>query len=64
MLYQNLPSFQEYILIEPNKPHVESWFKTADDTWNKLTANDLQKNIALRALNVEIALADVYEHIF
>ncbi|MEN9611283.1 MAG: hypothetical protein RLZZ628_2097 [Bacteroidota bacterium] len=64
MLYQNLPSFQEYVLIEPNKPHVESWFKTADDTWNKLTANDLQKNIALRALNVEIALADIYEHIF
>ena len=64
MLYQNLPSFQEYVLIEPNKVHVESWFKTADDTWNKLAVNDLQKNIALRALNVEIALADIYEHIF
>jgi Uma2 family endonuclease len=64
MLYQNLPSFQEYILIEPNKVHVESWFKTADDTWNKLTVNELQKNIMLRALNVEIALADIYEHIF
>jgi Uma2 family endonuclease len=64
MSYQNLPSFQEYVLIEPNKVHVESWFKTADDTWNKLTVNDLQKNITLRALNVEIALADIYEHIF
>jgi Uma2 family endonuclease len=64
MLYQNLPSFQEYVLIEPNKVHVESWFKTADDTWNKWTVNDLQKNITLRALNVEIALADIYEHIF
>jgi Uma2 family endonuclease len=64
MSYQNLPSFQEYVLIESNKVHVESWFKTADDTWNKLTVNDLQKNITLRALNVEIALADIYEHIF
>jgi Uma2 family endonuclease len=64
MLYQNLPSFQEYVLIEPNKVHVESWFKTADDTWNKWTVHELQKNIPLRALNVEIALADIYEHIF
>jgi Uma2 family endonuclease len=64
LLYESLPSFQEYVLIEPNKVHVESWFKTADNTWNKLTVNDLQKNITLRALNVEIALADIYEHIF
>jgi Uma2 family endonuclease len=64
MIYQTLPSFQEYILIESNEVHVESWFKTTDNTWNKWIANDLQKSIAFRALEVEIPLAAIYRRIF
>ncbi|MEO0040638.1 MAG: hypothetical protein RL329_86, partial [Bacteroidota bacterium] len=41
-----------------------SWFKTTDNTWNKWIANDLQKSIAFRALEVEIPLAAIYRRIF
>jgi Uma2 family endonuclease len=64
MIYQTLPSFKEYILIESNEVHVESWFKTTDNTWNKWIANDLQTSIAFRALEVEIPLAAIYRRIF
>ncbi|MEN9611981.1 MAG: hypothetical protein RLZZ628_2795 [Bacteroidota bacterium] len=63
MLYQLMPSFKEYLLIEQNKPCVESWFKSSDTNWNKLLTEDLTQSIHLRSLNVTIPLADIYEHI-
>ena len=63
MLYQLLPSFKEYVLIEQNKPSVESWFQQSDKTWNKLIVNGLENTIPLRTLGVSIALEDIYENI-
>ncbi|MEN9613498.1 MAG: hypothetical protein RLZZ628_4312 [Bacteroidota bacterium] len=63
MLYQLLPSFKEYVLIEQNKPSVESWFQQSDKTWNKLVVNGLENTIPLRTLGVTIALEDIYENI-
>jgi Uma2 family endonuclease len=63
MLYQLLPSFKEYVLIEQNKPCVESWFQQSDKTWNKLVVNGLENTIPLRTLGVTIALEDIYENI-
>jgi Uma2 family endonuclease len=63
MLYQLLPSFKEYVLIEQNKPSVESWYQQSDKTWNKLIVNGLDSTITLRSLGVTIALEDIYENI-
>lgn len=63
MLYQLLPSFKEYVLIEQNKPCIESWYQQNDNTWNKLIANGLDSKIELRSLGVSIALEDIYENI-
>jgi Uma2 family endonuclease len=63
MLYQLLPSFKEYVLIEQNKPCVESWFQQSDKTWNKLIVNGLESTIPLRTLGISIALEDIYENI-
>jgi Uma2 family endonuclease len=63
MLYQLLPSFKEYVLIEQNKPCVESWYQQSDKTWNKLIVNGLENTIPLRTLGVTIALEDIYENI-
>ena len=63
MLYQLLPSFKEYVLIEQNKPSVESWFQQSDKTWNKLIVNGLESSIPLRTLGVNIVLEDIYENI-
>jgi Uma2 family endonuclease len=63
MLYQAIPSFKEYVIIEQNKPHVESWFKTSDANWNQLWTDDLTQGIHLRTLDIFIPLMDIYEHI-
>jgi Uma2 family endonuclease len=63
MLYQTLPSFREYVLVEQNLPSVEAWFRTDEMTWNKKIQEDLAGSIALRSLGVSISLADIYENI-
>lgn len=63
MLYQTLPSFREYVLVEQNSPFVEAWFRTDEMTWNKKNQDTLSGSIALRSLGVSIALTDIYENI-
>jgi Uma2 family endonuclease len=63
LLYQKIPSFMEYILVEQNTPSVESWFRAAEDTWIKKFEKDLTKSIDFRALGVSIALAEIYEYV-
>ncbi len=61
--YKTLSSFKEYVLIEQNKPQVESRFIHNPAKWEVNIETDLSKNISLRSLGVEIALTDVYENI-
>lgn len=63
MLYQKIPSFQEYILVEQNRPSVESWFQVKPNTWEKTIEKDLTKSIALRSLGVSIDLSEIYEYV-
>jgi Uma2 family endonuclease len=63
MLYETLPSFREYILIEQKKPLVESWFRENANNWNKINESALDKSILLRSLGVSIPLADIYDKI-
>lgn len=62
-LYETLPSFIEYVLIEQKKPSVESWFRESPNNWNTIQETDLKKSILLRSLGVSVPLADIYENI-
>jgi Uma2 family endonuclease len=63
LLYELLPSFREYVLVEQNKPQIEIWFRENADTWKKSIENDLNKSILLKSIGVSISLADVYDNI-
>ena len=63
MLYQKLPSFMEYILVEQNRPSVESWFRIEADTWKKNIETSLEKSIVFRSLGVSVDLAEIYEYV-
>lgn len=63
LLYEQIPTFKEYVLIEQHKPHVETWFREHPTTWNKITAADLKSQIRFRSLGVSVALSDIYENI-
>ena len=62
-LYETLPSFMEYVLIEQDKPHVEAWFQQSPSVWSKIKETDMAKSILLRSLGVSVPLTDIYEDI-
>lgn len=63
LLYEQLPSFREYILVEQNYSRVESWFRLTENQWDKTTQTDIKSSIELRSVGVSIALNEIYEHV-
>jgi Uma2 family endonuclease len=61
--YRTIPTFQEYLLIAQNRPQVEQFVKQAENEWLFIDHQGLEAKLMLRSLNVEIALADLYEAI-
>lgn len=61
--YRTIPTFQEYLLIQQKKPHVEQYVKQAENQWLLTEHRGLDKTMTLQSLNIEIALADLYEAI-
>ena len=63
MLYKTLPSFKEYVIINPNKASVETWFKQDEKTWINLTETDLSKEIFLKSMGVSVKLSNIYKRV-
>ena len=63
LLYQMIPSFREYILIEQEKPWVEYWFRQDQETWKTAVCQDLNGAVQLRAVNIVLQLSEVYRHL-
>ena len=63
LLYEQLPSFREYVLVEQNYPRVESWFRTTEHSWDKTVQGETDGFIELRSVEVSIPLTEVYEHV-
>jgi Uma2 family endonuclease len=62
--YKSLPSFKEYIIIDPNKNMVETWFRIAEDTWVTKTTTELNESITLQSIdNITLSLSDIYKKI-
>jgi Uma2 family endonuclease len=62
-LYKTLPSFKEYVLINADKPDVETRFREEPDLWRIKSETDINNLVALRSLGVSISMADIYEDI-
>ena len=63
LLYEQLPSFLEYVLIEQNYPRVESWFRQTLTSWDKTVQLETEGFIPLRSVGVSLPLAEIYEHV-
>ncbi len=59
--YRQIPTLQEYVLIEQNRHVVEIYFKKdKNDLWRISRYEGLDNTIILQSLNIEIKLADLY----
>ena len=59
--YRTLPSFQEYLLIDQSRPHVEQFAKQTAHQWLFAEHNGLDAQVKLSSLPIELALKDLYE---
>jgi Uma2 family endonuclease len=59
--YRNIPSLAEYVLISQYAAIVETFFRQSDGSWLIAgTFTGLEAHARLRALDIEIALSDIY----
>ena len=62
-LYKQLPSFQEYVLVNANKYAVETRFQEEPNLWRIRNEYNIDNSVTLHALGTSISMADIYENI-
>ncbi|MEY3442942.1 MAG: hypothetical protein RLZZ519_1223 [Bacteroidota bacterium] len=58
--YMQIPSLQEYILVEQHKPLVDVCFINDRGVWDSETVRGLDGMVKIRSLGIEVAMADIY----
>ncbi|NJR49082.1 MAG: Uma2 family endonuclease [Leptolyngbyaceae cyanobacterium CSU_1_3] len=61
--YRTIETFQEYLLIDQSQPHLEQYVKQSANQWLFTEYNGLESKVMLATVQVEIALADLYENV-
>jgi len=58
--YQEIESFQEYILIEQDEPVIERYVRQPDGSWVYTKVAGLDHSLAFSSIACEVALRDIY----
>lgn len=58
--YRSLPSFREYVLIDPEQPAIDTYFEEIAGLWRICTSTGLESIIPLFSLDIELSLSDIY----
>ena len=61
--YRTMDSFQEYVLIDQYRPHVERYERKSANQWLFTEYNSLEEAFVLSSVGVEIAITDIYESV-
>jgi Uma2 family endonuclease len=63
MEYKTLPSFKEYVLINQEKPYVESMYREEPTLWRETIVQNLDESIFLASIGGKIDLKKIYKNI-
>lgn len=61
--YRTIPTFQEYLLIDQNRIHVEQFSKSGKKRWTLCEYDEEDNAIALSSVPFEISLQDLYNKV-
>ncbi len=61
--YRTIASFQEYVLIDQYKIHVEQYSKTDNKKWIFSENEDENSLLSLASLQFQISLSDIYDKV-
>ncbi|MEH1961438.1 MAG: Uma2 family endonuclease [Nostoc sp.] len=61
--YRTIPSFQEYVLIDQYKNHVEQYSKTDENKWIFSEYEEEKNILILSSIQFQISLSDIYDKV-
>jgi Uma2 family endonuclease len=61
--YKTLPSFKEYVLIDPNKCRIETRFREAPNLWRDTVYTDMSTPIELKSVGCTFDMSLIYKKI-
>lgn len=61
--YRTIPNFQEYLLIDQTRIHVEQFSKTGKKRWNLFEYDEEDENISFVTVPFEISLQNLYNKV-
>lgn len=59
--YKQIPSFQEYVLVEQKMPYLTASYKIAERTWQDTEAEGLNSTIYLKSVDCTLDLKKIYK---
>ncbi|MCY7272264.1 MAG: Uma2 family endonuclease [Phormidesmis sp. CAN_BIN44] len=62
-LYQTIPTFQEYILINQTKVEIDQFFKTGTKRWSLYEYDQEDTELSLKSFDLQIPIIDIYDKI-
>ena len=61
LVYQAIESFQEYLLVEQERPHVTRYVRQADNQWVRSDFIGLDSAVELKSLGITLQLGEIYQ---
>lgn len=61
--YRTIPTFQEYILIEQSRVHVEQMYLETRNKWILSEYNEISDSFKLAKVDLEISLQEIYRRV-
>lgn len=61
--YRTIPTFQEYLLIDQTRIHVEQFSKTGRKRWSLYEYDEEDEAITLNSVSFQISLIDLYNKV-
>lgn len=60
-MYQSLPTFQEYVIVNQDMPIVEVFYKIEENKWQMTSYVGLDKVVKFETIGAELKMADIYK---
>ena len=61
LAYQSIESFQEYLLVAQDRPHVTRYVRQADNQWWRSDFIGMDSDVELKSLGVTLLLSEIYQ---
>lgn len=61
--YQSIDSFQEYLIVSHDKPHVIHHIRQSKRTWLRTDIEGLHAEVTLESINVTLTMREIYERV-